>query len=70
MIYYTNLFLPRKASASTKFKCFSQEAVRELSTDINKTIGCNVLKTEVTETDYILTIALNSDIVEGKPIHD
>ena len=64
MIYHANMRLPKKL-ASGVTRCYTQEVIDQLVKSINETTGYHVVNISNSETEDILTIAINTDVIDG-----
>ena len=65
MIYHANMRLPKKPEATHNGKYFTQEVIDNLVRSINETTGYHVIEISNSETEDILTIAINTDVIDG-----
>ena len=65
MIYHANMRLPKKPEAAHNGKCFTQEVIDKLVKSINETIGYHVIEITNSETEDVLTIEINTDVIDG-----
>ena len=65
MIYHANMRLPKTAEAATNGKYFTQDVIDKLVKSINETTGYHVVEMSDSETEDILKIAINTDVIDG-----
>ena len=64
MIYYTNIRCP-KNSYNMKGQCFTQDVIDQMVKDINKTKGYHVVEITNSETEDIIKIQINTDVIDN-----
>lgn len=64
MIYYTNIRCPKKSNYNMKGQCFTQEVIDQIVKDINKTKGYHVVEITNSETEDIIKIQINTDVID------
>ena len=66
MIYYTNIICSKKPTPDTRGRCFTQEVIDQMVKDINATKGYHVIEITNSETEDILKIEINTDVIDGR----
>ena len=66
-MYYANMRLPKTPEEGLKAgsKYYTQDVINKLVKSINETTGYHVVKISNSETEDILTIAINTDVIDG-----
>ena len=67
MKYYANMRLPKTPEEGLKAggKYYTQDVINKLVQRINETMGYHVVEIKNSETEDILKIEINTDIVDG-----
>lgn len=65
MIYYANMCLPKTPEAAKHGEYFTQDAIDKLVKSINETTGYHVVEITNSETEDILKIQINTDVIDG-----
>lgn len=65
MIYYANMRLPKTPEAAKHGEYFTQDAIDKLVDSINETTGYHVVEITNSETEDILKIQINTDVIDG-----
>lgn len=65
MIYYANMCLPKTPEAAKNGKYFTQDVIDKMVKSINETTGYHVIDITNSETEDILKIQINTDVIDG-----
>ena len=67
MKYYANMRLPKTPEGGLKTggNYYTQDVINKLVKSINETTGYHVVEIKNSETEDILTIAINTDVIDG-----